>query len=268
MKNNWISAISEDEATGETAEIFRDIKTTLGNGVVNLIWRHIATIEGALPWVWQAVKPLYILDVLKNEAGFLCENIKLPEVSALPSAVLSAVNVLDRDRLVIQKILDSYNKGNAFNLLALSALTVLPEDNKKKVEAGQKFLEDINIPNLMNLDGMDEQTRTLVLLLSKLGAQKDNNVVPSLYRHLAYWPGFLSLSWNTLIPLELDGQLQYMTDQTYQLAAERAANIADAVVWGPEPLRAEEAMKAIDNFRVSTISRMLPIGLVLRTITG
>jgi hypothetical protein len=268
MKNNWISAISEDEATGETAEIFRDIKTTLGNGVVNLIWRHIATIEGALPWVWQAVKPLYILDVLKNEAGFLCENIKLPEVSALPSAVLSAVNVLDRDRLVIQKILDSYNKGNAFNLLALSALTVLPEDNKKKVEAGQKFLEDINIPNLMNLDGMDEQTRTLVLLLSKLGAQKDNNVVPSLYRHLAYWPGFLSLSWNTLIPLELDGQLQYMTDQTYQLAAERAANIADVVVWGPEPLRAEEAMKAIDNFRVSTISRMLPIGLVLRTITG
>jgi hypothetical protein len=68
--------------------------------------------------------------------------------------------------------------------------------------------------------------------------------------------------------MELDGKLQYMTDQTYQLAAERAANIADAVVWGPEPLRAEEAMKAIDNFRVSTISRMLPIGLVLRTITG
>ena len=268
MKNNWISAISEDDATGETAEIFNDIRTTLGNGVVNLIWRHIATIEGALPWVWQALKPLYISDVLKNEAGFLCENIKLPEVLALPSAVLSAVNVLDRDRLVIQKILDSYNKGNAFNLLALSALTVLPEDNKKKVEAGQIFLEDINIPNLINLDSMDEQTRTLVLLLSELGAPKDNNVIPSLYRHLAYWPGFLSLSWNTLIPLELDGQLQYMTDQTYQLAAERAANIADVVVWGPEPLRAEEAMKAIDNFRVSTISRMLPIGLILKRIAG
>ena len=77
MKNNWVSEISEDEATGETAEIFSDIRITLGNGVVNLIWRHIATIEGALPWVWQAVKPLYISDVLKNEAGFLCENVKL-----------------------------------------------------------------------------------------------------------------------------------------------------------------------------------------------
>ena len=105
MKNNWVSAISEDEATGETAEIFSDIRITLGNGVVNLIWRHIATIEGALPWVWQAVKPLYISDVLKNEAGFLCENIKLPEVLALPSAVLSAVNVLEHYRPVIQKIL-------------------------------------------------------------------------------------------------------------------------------------------------------------------
>ena len=268
MKNNWVSAISEDEATGETAEIFSDIRITLGNGVVNLIWRHIATIEGALPWVWKAVKPLYISDVLKNEAGFVCENIKLPEVLALPGAVLSAVNVLEQDRPVIQKILDSYNKGNAFNLLALSALTVLPEDHKKKVEAGQTFSEDINIPNLINLDSMDEQTRTLVLLLSELGGAKDNNVIPSLYRHLAYWPGFLSLSWNTLIPLELDGQLQSMTDLTYKLAAERAANIADAVVWGPEPLRAEEAMKAIDNFRVSTISRMLPIGLILRRIAG
>ena len=59
-----------------------------------------------------------------------------------------------------------------------------------------------------------------------------------------------------------------MTDLTYKLAAERAANIADAVVWGPEPLRAEEAMKAIDNFRVSKISRMLPIGLILRKAAG
>ena len=59
-----------------------------------------------------------------------------------------------------------------------------------------------------------------------------------------------------------------MIDQTHQLSAERAANIADAVVLGPEPLRAEEAMKAIDNFRVSTISRMLPIGLILRRIAG
>ena len=57
-------------------------------GVVNLIWRHLATIDGALPWVWQAVKPLYVSDVLKTEASLLCESIILPEVNAFPEAVL------------------------------------------------------------------------------------------------------------------------------------------------------------------------------------
>ena len=130
------------------------------------------------------------------------------------------MNVLDQKKSLIQKIPDSYNKGNAFNILALSALTVLLVNNKKKVVARQNFSEAISIPELVKLDSMDEQTRRLVLLLSELGAPDDNNVIPSLYRHLVYWPGFLSLSWSTLIPLALDGQLQSITDLTYQSAAE------------------------------------------------
>ena len=86
--------------------------------------------------------------------------------------------------------------------------------------ATQNFSEDISIPDLVKLDSMDEQTRRLVLLLSELGAPDYNNVIPSLYRHLVYWRGFLSLSWSALIPLALDGQLQSITDLTYQSAAE------------------------------------------------
>ena len=130
------------------------------------------------------------------------------------------MNVLDQKRSLIQKILDSYNKGNAFNILALSALTILLVNNKKKVVARQNFSEAISIPELVKLDSMDEQTRRLVLLLSELGAPDDNNVITSLYRHLVYWPGFLSLFWSTLVPLALDGQLQSITDLTYQLAPE------------------------------------------------
>ena len=130
------------------------------------------------------------------------------------------MNVLAQKRSLIQKILDSYNKGNAFNILALSALTILLVNNKKKVVARQNFSEAISIPELVKLDSMDEQTRRLVLLLSELGAPDDNNVIPSLYRHLVYWRGFLSLSWSALIPLALDGQLQSITDLTYQSAAE------------------------------------------------
>jgi hypothetical protein len=43
-----VPAIAEASATGAVAEIFADIHTVLGVEVVNLIWRHLATIpDGA-----------------------------------------------------------------------------------------------------------------------------------------------------------------------------------------------------------------------------
>ena len=47
-----VPAITEAAATGETAAIFADIRQVLGVDVVNLIWRHLATMDGALPWAW------------------------------------------------------------------------------------------------------------------------------------------------------------------------------------------------------------------------
>lgn len=268
MSNILISAISENEATGEVAEIYDDIKSTLGNGVVNLIWRHLATIEGALPWVWNALKPLYVDDVLKNEAALVCDSIKIPSIGILPSAALQAVNISDLDKLTICDILDSYNKGNAFNLLALSALTALPLDKKETASSSVTFAEDINIPDIVPLDNIVGVTKDLVLALSKLGAPDGSKIIPSLYRHLAYWPGFLSLSWSIIAPLHADGRLGSMVDLTYKIAEKRAANIADVVVWGGEPDTAAQAMKAIHEFRLTAISRMLPIGLILRIAAG
>ena len=44
-----VPAITEAEATGETAAIYTDIRRVYGVGVVNLVWRHLATLPGALP---------------------------------------------------------------------------------------------------------------------------------------------------------------------------------------------------------------------------
>ena len=62
-----LPAIPEAEASGEVADLFADIRATVGVRVVNLVWRHLATMEGALPWAWAAVKPLY-LDGLPDAA--------------------------------------------------------------------------------------------------------------------------------------------------------------------------------------------------------
>jgi hypothetical protein len=47
-----VPAIAEASATGAVAELFADIRLVLGVEVVNLIWRHLATIPDALPRAW------------------------------------------------------------------------------------------------------------------------------------------------------------------------------------------------------------------------
>jgi hypothetical protein len=47
-----IPTISESEATGLIAQIYADIRSVYRVNAVNLVWRHLATIPGGLPWVW------------------------------------------------------------------------------------------------------------------------------------------------------------------------------------------------------------------------
>lgn len=66
-----VPAIAEASATGAVAEIFADIRTVLGVEVVNLIWRHLATIPDALPWAWRMLRPLYADGTIRAEAQAL-----------------------------------------------------------------------------------------------------------------------------------------------------------------------------------------------------
>src|SRR5438046_7301383 len=57
-----VPSILESEARGEIADIYADIRKVLGTSVVNLIWRNLATMPGALGWTWSTVRPLYLGD--------------------------------------------------------------------------------------------------------------------------------------------------------------------------------------------------------------
>src|SRR3546814_185163 len=59
LMSDPVPAVPEAEAAGETARMFADIRATTGSPVVNLIWRHFATIPGGLEWAWTAARPIY-----------------------------------------------------------------------------------------------------------------------------------------------------------------------------------------------------------------
>jgi hypothetical protein len=78
-----VPAIAESEATGLITEIFADIRSVHRVGVVNLIWRHLATIPGGLPWVWTTARPLYADGTVGREAAALRAGLSLPEVTRM-----------------------------------------------------------------------------------------------------------------------------------------------------------------------------------------
>ena len=78
MTTDPVVAVTEQNAEGQVAEIYQDIRATLGVPVVNLIWRHLATFPGALEWSWASIKPLYEENIIHAEASALRGKISVP----------------------------------------------------------------------------------------------------------------------------------------------------------------------------------------------
>src|SRR5260370_37121737 len=85
-----VPAITEAAATGEIAAIFADIRLVLGVDVVNLIWRHLATIPGALRWSWRALRPLYADGTIAEAAAARDGDRALPRLPPFPAPDLAA----------------------------------------------------------------------------------------------------------------------------------------------------------------------------------
>ena len=109
MANDPVPAITEAEATGETAEIFADLRNTLGVNVVNLVWRHIATFPEALAWAWSTLRPIYVSGAVGREASRLRSELVLHAWPVWPISVLRCVAVDATSEVTIRRVLASYN---------------------------------------------------------------------------------------------------------------------------------------------------------------
>src|SRR5208282_6260608 len=120
--NDPVPAIVERDAKGEIAEIYIDIRRVFRIGGVNLIWRHLATLPGVLPWAWKALRPLYVDGTFALEAAALRGALDLPGLPAFPSETLIAAGLAEGDLAQIRTILAAYDRTNVMALIALLAL--------------------------------------------------------------------------------------------------------------------------------------------------
>lgn len=209
-----LAEIKEQDAAGDIAALYDDIRAVIGVPMVNLLFRHMATVPGCLHWAWATIRPLYISKAIPNAASTLTSAVMRGQAAdllqALETAHLSDANVFE-----IERVLDAYGRANPMNLIGLLvidlALDQAPQaPGLSKIPALQ--MDDLRTPvGLADLLPMTDPTQTTEAVrdaLNKLARQihrSDTGVIPSLYRHFGAWPVFIDALHPVLAPV-LDGE--------------------------------------------------------------
>ncbi|MBP6769893.1 MAG: hypothetical protein KA171_19085 [Reyranella sp.] len=256
-----LPAITEAEASGEIADLFADIRTTVGVRVVNLVWRHLATMEGALPWAWVAVKPLY-LDGLPDAAmAAFHRTMDVPKLASLAGEEPPSVDA----------VLASYDHSNTINLFALGALRAWLNGEVARdgtiAPGPRKPAPDLALPKLASEEDVAPETWALVLRLNKFGDEPQPLILASMYRHLAHAPSFLQRVEGALAPVAADGSLRRAVLDNRSTAAILSADIARAIS-AARPPQAVEIEKAVGLFVDHAIGKMVTICRAIRTARG
>ena len=230
-----VAAITEAEATGETARLYADIRSSLGVPVVNLIWRHFATLTGGLAWAWESVRPLYHDASIQAHAAALRHTMQLPQPEALSTGALRSAGLRREDLTTIAMILASYERTNAMNIIGLGALLAGIEGRSGTTDAGAASdkgaatyerapaLEG-EMPRPLTLVEMPDDVREIVHQLHRLGPADE--IVPTMYRHLSHWPGYLELINGLLSPMDRANLLAPAVQITRAASRARGATLA------------------------------------------
>ena len=259
--NDPFPAIAEAASTGETAELFADIRATIGVRVVNLVWRHLATVDGSLPWAWQAVKPLYLRGMADHAVVGFREDMVLPKLGSLAGNEPPSVDA----------VLASYDHSNTINLFALGALvTWLRGDvaSSGAPEEGARLpAPDVSLPKLAAEADVTPEVWQRVIRLNRLGDRPEPLILASMYRHLAHAPEFLQRLEAALAPVQADGSLDRAIQANRRSAHERARVLARAIV-ADRPASAKEIEAGVSAFVDHAIGKMVTICRAIRAARG
>jgi hypothetical protein len=274
VSSDPVPAVTEADAVGHTAMMFSDIRATLGVEVVNLIWRHLATMPGALEWVWGELKPLY-LGAAVPHANAVRNGLRLPTVPELSDDTLAAAGIGATDRRGIGSVLDSYHHTNALALVAFSSLlarfdggaapgeTIVVEMSDATQRASRAVL-----PQLTPLSELPPPVARLIEALNGFGEDEEFALVASMYRHLSHWPAYLALLRTLLAPLQANGELRALVSATRRMAGKHGRALAPLLPGSQPPADSvAPALAAVRRFVEHPIARMTAICSLIRHAT-
>lgn len=265
-----VPSVLESAATGEIAEIYADIRATLGTSVVNLVWRNLATLPGALQWAWSTVRPLYLGGAAGN-AQAVRRTLPLPKLPPISADALSAAGLNSSELAKIRTILDSYFHTNALALVVLSALLERDEPSAAKpiqLTDTSPPLVRTELPPLPAMATLQPAVQRLIAELNNFGEDDAPFLIASMYRHLAYWPPFLAIIRTALAPLQADQSLIALTHRARTLGRVHGGILSRELKSCPPPPSSQDALASCRLFVEHPIARMTGICALIRDAIG
>jgi hypothetical protein len=273
VQSDRLSELPEEQAAGEIALIYSEIRDLTGVPMVALIYRHLATIPGALPWAWGLLRPAMRFGVVQHHAWRAVEDLATTDMPSITAAALQVAGLAAAEQREIAHVLDVYNRANPVNLLAVRCLSSCIDRDAPRspsTDAWEHWTPPEvlrGLPPMVDPSAMPPAVQELAqLLTSRTLTEAPPALWPSLYRHLAHWPNFLGYASVLLLPRfdQIDAGAAALRQRLDLTAAE----IVDRLTPAPELERpsgkvATDVQSAIAQFSLR-IPEMVIVGKLLR----
>jgi len=263
----FLPELAERDASGDTAAIYAEIRRLGGVPMVALIFRHLATLPGALEWMWAALGPSWRSGELQEAAWRVAREAPLVPIARIPRPALAALGVGEAARAEIDAVLLAYNRANPVNML--SVLCMLRMGEGRKAEGGGEKRKAAWIPPEAPgpLTSMNDpatfapEVTALLDLVAAPGEPGTPRVVQSLYRHFTHRPAFLALAVTLLRQRFDDGSIDAAVGHVHAAMSEAA----DRIVAGTDAPKAPHAaiVPVCARFGGGVIPQMIVVGRLL-----
>lgn len=282
MAATALPEIKEEDAEGDIAALYDDVRAVIGVPMVNLIFRHMATVPGCLLWAWATIRPLYLNSAIPNAAAALTTEV-MPGQAVDLSPAINTAHLSPSDIHGIGQVLDAYGRANPMNLIGLQVIDLALDSAAQKPALDRVKPLSIDAlsrpPDLRPLLPMADpataspQTRDALKRLAHQIHRADTGVIPSLYRHFGDWPGFLDALEPALNPLlqgdRFEGAVEKMQKNGAKVAAELYWSLPLPDMTPPDSETKAALKKLIGQFptnicRMTVLATVLGRGLAIR----
>lgn len=262
------------DAAGDVRLIYDAISEALGVGLVNLVYRHLATRPGCLEWTWSLLGPSLQDGTLARHGerliGVAAGNADAARAGAAVS--LGSLGLDAGDAAGVLRTIDAYNRANPVNAVAFRLLRIAVDNDFAAPRFAPPAPTGTRLDPLLPMATFDGLPAPTLDLLRRLAAQtvgEDAPMIPSLFRHFTDWPELLEAFSEIFRALGESAERTALVARVMAAAEESAGAVfgnlpdsGDEAVRLAPPLRAAVAETA-ENF-VPAICNMIVIGGLLR----